>query len=119
MVISAILAVVSISSCNKDYQKENSIYCDYPTGDSAKNQAGRIYKWTDSASGKFFYYIGNPDPKLKDGGFVPCNDLSQYLKLEQEVGVLVVYTGIVKLGRDAEEPLYYGIEITEIRKSDG
>lgn len=112
-----VIATIS-SSCHKEEQKKSSLYCDYSTGDTAKSQVGRIYKWSDSTSGNFFYYIGNPDPKLKGSGFVPCNDFPKDLKPESEIGVIVIYSGIVKLGRKSEEPLYFGIELTEIKKAD-
>ncbi len=104
--------------CHKEEQKKISLYCDYATGDTAKSQVGRIYKRSDSASSEFLYYIGNADSTLKGSGFVPCNGFPADLKPATEVGPLVIYSGIVKLGRDAEEPLYFGIELTKIKKAD-
>ena len=104
------------SGCDHDYQKKISAYCDYPTGDIIDKQIGRVYKWSDSSSGDFFYYVGNVDSTLRAGGFVPCNNLPENLKPMNEIGLAVIYSGIVKLGRDAEEPIYFGIEITEIKR---
>jgi len=114
----AIIVIAVIYGCNQEEDKKGDLYCDYLTGDSVKSQAGRIYKWTDPSSGAFFYYIGNPDPKLKSGGFVPCNGFPKQFVPEQELEVSVIYSGIVKLGRAAEEPIYFGIQLTEIKKSD-
>jgi hypothetical protein len=112
-----ILAFAIIVSCDNESDEKSSLYCDHPTGDVVSEQLGRIYKWKDNSSDRFFHYIGNPDIALKNGGFVPCNDLPSEFIPETEIGILVTYSGIVKLGQDAEEPLYFGIEITSIIKS--
>ena len=118
--LTLVFVIMAINiSCHKEEQKKINLLCDYATGDTTKSQVGRIYKWSDSATTSYsFYYIGNPDPNLRGSGFVPCNGFPEDLKPESEIGVLVIYSGIVKLGRDAEEPLYFGIELTEIKKAD-
>ena len=112
-----ILAITIISSCDNENDEKDNLFCDYPTGDIVSEQLGRIYKWNDTSSERFFYYIGNPDTTLRNGGFVPCNSLPSEFIPETEIGILVTYSGVVKLGRGAEEPLYYGIELTSIIKS--
>jgi hypothetical protein len=112
-----ICVVAAWCACNKDDQVSLSQYCDYPTGDVVENQIGRVYRWSDQRAGtNSFYYIGNADPKLKTGGFIPCNSFPDDLKSDGEIGTLVVYSGTVKLARSAEEPLYFGIELTKITK---
>ncbi len=110
-----VIVAINIISCHKDEQKKSS-YCEMPTDVTFKNEVGRIYLYNIQQNK--FYYIGSPDTLKRNGGYIPCNPLSQDLIPESEIGVLVIYSGIVKLQRSAEEPLYFGIEITEIKKAD-
>lgn len=112
-----IILTVLIGSCKSEVQKKGDLYCDYPTGDSVKNELGRVYKWSDPSSGNSFFYIGNTNEKLKNGGFVPCNGFPKDFFPEQQLDSIVVYSGMVKLGRSAEEPIYFGIELTDFKKS--
>lgn len=105
-----------IISCEDD--EKNNSYCDSPTGDVVNEQPRRIYKWQDPSSDRYFYYIGNPDITLKNGGFIPCNGLPLELVPDAETSIPIIYSGTIKLGRVSEEPLYLGIELTSILRED-
>jgi hypothetical protein len=105
----------AICGCYGD-NREDAALCDYPTGDVVTEQLGRIYEWRDISSDRLFYYIGNPDTLLANGGFVPCRNLPAEFATGRQIGALVTYSGIVKLGRSSEEPQFFGIELTSIKK---
>ncbi|MCU0368232.1 MAG: hypothetical protein MUF39_05325 [Cyclobacteriaceae bacterium] len=105
--------IVLITIGCKDNVLFDSNRCEVYTGYEINEQFGRIYKWTDSSSNTYFYYIGNVDPAFKAGGFVPCNyPLADFIP----VGKVVRYSGKIKMAEDACEPIFFGIELSSLVK---
>lgn len=105
--------VFFLPGCGEDYEVPWGI-CDVYTGFDVDKELGRIYFNIDYN----FYYIGLPDTTLWNWGYIPCNDIPDEYIPEGKVGMLVIYSGRIKLMVDPEEPQYYGLELTYIKKVD-
>ncbi len=112
------MIAVICSSCDKDEIKKFS-YCDKRTNYKVENEIGRIY--FRNIPGDSFYYIGGSDSTSREYARVPCQVLDKDLISTREVGLLVVYSGIITLPFEypaAVDPLFVGIDLTEIKKAN-
>lgn len=106
------LAVFASTSC----EDESSQWCcQVPTGEVVSNQLGRVYRYSSAQNS--FYYIGDPDTTLRFGGYLLCNDFPKSFIPASDTGVMVIYSGRIMTSYDAEEPAYFGIELTSIRSA--
>jgi hypothetical protein len=106
------------SSCYRDENKKFS-YCDKQTSFKVENEIGRIY--FQNVLGDGFYYIGAPDSVSRVYARIPCQVLDKNLISTSEVGLLVVYSGIITLPFEyppGVDPLFVGIDLTQIEKAD-
>ena len=106
------------SSCDKDENKKFS-YCDKQTSFKVENEVGRVY--FKNVLGDSFYYIGAPDSVSREYARIPCQELDKTLVSTSEVGLLVVYSGIITLPFEyppGVDPLFVGIDLTQIEKAN-
>jgi len=81
-------------------------------------ELGRIYYYDVEGIDYNYYYIGLPDTTQWNTGYVPCNSILDEYVPEGKVGMLVIYSGQIKFNADPEEPLFYGLDLTYIKKVD-
>ncbi len=112
-----LFAVLIPPGCGEDYEVPWGI-CDVYTGFDVDNELGRVYYYDVEGIDHNFYYIGNADTTMWNAGYVPCNGLPDEYVPEGKIGMLVIYSGQIRLNADAEEPNYFGIELTYIKKVD-
>jgi len=113
-----LFAVFILPGCGADYKIPDGL-CGPLTGKTIDKEIGRVY--FRNVSGDQFYYIGNPDTALRNGGKVPCNGLPDAYIPEGEIGVLVRYSGglnsnVQSSHKDPYDPYYGGIDLTFIEK---
>lgn len=111
---------MNLVGCIKNYETPDDLFCGPLIGKSIDKELGRVYY--SNTSELPFYYIGNPDTLLWNGGVVPCNIvLDTYISVGS-VGDLVIYSGEYREPKtktaedDPYEPLYGGIELSFIER---
>ncbi|MEQ9300440.1 MAG: hypothetical protein RIF33_17840 [Cyclobacteriaceae bacterium] len=121
MKLTRILIVILLTAgCGNNDEFVVSRVCDIPVNTTIEGNIGKIF--FISNGDESVYYIGSPTEDIA-GGYIPCSSASMDFLSATGVGELVVFSGEVRTieqreGESVVDPLYLGIEITEISLSN-
>ncbi len=119
MKLGIIIFTVSLLLTNISCKVDNNElygYCGYPLNIKVENQVGRIYFYALEEGKEEVYCIASIDNPTMWGGYIPCNEIPKDIRPQGKIGHIVIYSGyLMSNSPDPEEPLFMGIELTEIK----